>query len=104
MNRQTKRMLQKQGQLGAEGAPATDRRQAAAAARARAPRKERTSPVTFVKEVRGELRRVAWPSRAEVVNYSGIVLVTLIILVGLVFVLDFGFAKSMLFLFDTPSQ
>ena len=104
MNRQTKRMMQRQGQMTAEGTPAVDRKAQAAAARSRATqKKERTSPATFVKEVRGELRRVAWPSRAEVINYSGIVLVTLIILVGLVFLLDFAFAKAILFLFDTPS-
>ena len=103
MNRQTKRMLQRQGALGAEGQPAVDRRAQAAAARGRAPRRERTSPRTLVKEVRGELRRVAWPSRAEVVNYSTIVLVTLIILVSLVFALDFVMAKAVLFLFDTPT-
>ena len=107
MNRQTKRMLQRQGSLNAEGAPAApdrDRRQAAAAAAAqrKAGKRERTSPLGFLREVRGELRRVAWPSRAEVVNYSTIVLVTLIVLVSLVFVLDFGAAKGVLFLFDTP--
>jgi preprotein translocase subunit SecE len=105
MNRQTKRMLQRQGQMTSEGTPAVDRKAQAQAARNRATQKrERTSPGTFVKEVRGELRRVAWPSRAEVINYSGIVLVTLIILVGLVFLLDFAFAKSVLFLFETPGQ
>ena len=48
------------------------------------------------------MRRVAWPARAEVVNYSTIVLFALAILLALVFVLDYGFAKSVLFLFDTP--
>ena len=105
MNRQTKRMLQRQGQVTPDGTPAVDRKAQAAAARSRATtqKRQRTSPTTFVKEVRGELRRVAWPSRAEVINYSGIVLVTLIILVGLVFVLDYAFAKAVLFLFDTPN-
>ena len=103
MNRQTKRMLQRQGTINAEGAPAVDARARQQAIQSRARQKrERTSPATFVKEVRGELRRVAWPSRAEVRNYSTIVLFTLIVLVGLVFLLDFGFAKGVLFLLDTP--
>ena|SRR5688500_3392313 len=105
MNRQTKRMLQRQGSLNAEGAPvAGDRRQAAAAAAAqrKAGKRERTSLLGFLREVRGELRRVAWPSRAEVVNYSTIVLVTLVVLVSLVFVLDLGAAKGVLYLFDAP--
>ncbi len=34
------------------------------------PNKERTSPKQYLHEVRTELRKVAWPSRAEVVRYS----------------------------------
>ena len=103
MNRETKRMLQRQGQVGPDGAPATGKRagqaQAAAARRSTAPR-ERTSPIEFLREVRAELRRVAWPTRAEVANYTGIVLFTLLLLIALIFVLDFAFAKAILFLFE----
>jgi preprotein translocase subunit SecE len=96
-------MLQRQGAVGADGAPATvDAKQRQAAAKNRVQKGGRTSPATFLREVRGELRRVAWPTRAEVVNYSAIVLVTLAVLISLVFVLDFGVAKSVLFLFATP--
>ena len=104
MNREMKRMMQRQGQLGADGAPAPvkDRRPPASRPATPAQKGARTSPVGFLKEVRGELRRVAWPSRAEVVNYSTIVLCTLIILIALIFVLDYAFAKSVLFLFETP--
>ncbi|HKN48926.1 MAG TPA: preprotein translocase subunit SecE [Actinomycetota bacterium] len=52
-----------------------------------------------MKDVRGELRKVAWPSRAEVVNYSTVVLFTLIVLTALIFVLDLGFQKWVTFLF-----
>ncbi len=62
MNRQQKRMLQKQGQLGADGAPAARKRPAPQAPRPAA-KEERTGPVQFLREVRGELRKVAWPSR-----------------------------------------
>jgi preprotein translocase subunit SecE len=94
-------MMARQGTAGPDGAPATpDRRQQTV------PRKpvkrERTSPATFLREVRGELRRVAWPTRAEVTNYSTIVLFTLAILITLIFCLDYVFAKSVLFLFETP--
>ena len=104
MNRQMKRMMQRQGQLGPDGEGAVDtRRRPAAPAPRRAPvKRERISPATFLREVRGELRRVAWPTRAEVINYSSIVLITLVVLVTLIFFLDFSFAKSVLFLFDTP--
>ena len=98
MNRETKRMMARQGAAGPDGTPAVaDRRQPAR------PRQktERTSPLTFLKEVRGELRRVAWPTRAEVTNYSTIVLMTLAVLIALIFVLDYAFAKFVLFLFQT---
>ncbi|MEY2424878.1 MAG: preprotein translocase subunit SecE [Actinomycetota bacterium] len=55
----------------------------------------------FVRETRGELRKVAWPTRVEVRNYSVVVLVTLIILISLIFVLDYGASKSILTLFHT---
>jgi preprotein translocase SecE subunit len=45
---------------------------------------------------------VAWPTRAEVTNYSTIVLFTLAILIALIFCMDYVFAKSVLFLFKTP--
>ena len=102
MNRETKRMMARQGQAGPDGAPAVpDRRQQVGASR-KPVKREKTSPATFLREVRGELRRVAWPTRPEVVNYSMIVLFTLVILVTLIFVLDYAFAKSVLFLFETP--
>ena len=64
MNRQQKRMLQKQGEVDADGAPVRSRRQPPASA----PPQERTSPGQFLREVRGELRKVAWPTRDEVVS------------------------------------
>jgi preprotein translocase subunit SecE len=97
MNRQQKRMLQRQGQLGADGAPAARKRQAPPAPR---PKEERTSPREFVREVRGELRKVAWPTRAEVVNYSIIVLVAVVLLTAYVAALDYGFGEVLLKLFE----
>jgi preprotein translocase subunit SecE len=92
-----KRMMQRQGQTGPDGAPApAPRRQPQA--RPTTPAK-RTAPVQFIREVRGELRKVAWPTRAEVINYSTVVLVTLILLIGLILALDYAFSKSVLFLF-----
>jgi preprotein translocase subunit SecE len=100
MNRQQKRMLQKQGQLGADGAPAARKRPAPQAPRPAA-KDERTGPIQFLREVRGELRKVAWPTRAEVINYSIIVLVALLVLMALIFGFDYVFGKAVFFLFDT---
>jgi preprotein translocase subunit SecE len=97
MNRQQKRMLQRQGQLGADGAPAARKRQAPPAPR---PKEERTSAGQFVREVRGELRKVAWPTRGEVINYSIIVLVAVVLLTAYVAALDYGFGEFLLKLFE----
>jgi len=99
MNRQMKRMLQKQGDVDRDGAPAPGRprQQQRPASR---PTKERTGPRQYVHEVRGELRKVAWPTRDEVIHYSIIVFVSLVVLTALIFGLDFGFAKAVFFLFD----
>jgi preprotein translocase subunit SecE len=98
MNRQQKRMMQKQGQLGADGTPAARKRPAPQAPR---PSKdERTGPVQFLREVRGELRKVAWPTRPEVINYSIIVLVTVVVLTAYIATLDFAFGEAVFKLFE----
>ena len=53
----------------------------------------------FLREVRSELRQVAWPNRAEVINYTTVTLVTLLSLMVLIFVLNYAFAKGVLWLF-----
>jgi len=97
MNRQQKRMLQKQGQLGADGEPQAKRRVTPAPPR---PKDERTTPPQFIREVRGELRKVAWPTRPEVINYSIIVLVAVVVLTAYVAALDYGFGDVLLKLFS----
>ena len=95
MNRQQKRMLQRQGEIDAEGTPVRGRRSAST------PPSERTSPGQFLREVRGELRKVAWPSRAETVNYSIVVLVTVIVLTAMIYGLDWIFSTFILELFES---
>jgi preprotein translocase subunit SecE len=99
MNRQQKRMLQKQGQLGADGAPAARKRPAPQAPRPAA-KDERTGPIQFLREVRGELRKVAWPTRPEVINYSIIVLITVVVLTTYIATLDFVFGEAIFRLFE----
>ena len=94
MNRETKRMLQRQGQLGPDGEPVAKRRERPAPQTKT--KEQRTSPRQFLREVRAELRKVAWPTRAEVINYSVIVAVTVVILTSLIALLDFAFSKVVL--------
>lgn len=95
MNRQQKRMMQKQGEVDADGEPVRSRRQPSSA-----PPKERTSPGQFLREVRSELRKVAWPSRSETVNYSIVVLVTIVVLGAMIYGLDWFFSTFILDLFE----
>jgi len=94
MNRQTKRMLQRQGQLGDDGQPVAKQRQRPQPQPKT--REERTGPIQFLREVRAELRKVAWPTRGEVVNYSIIVLVTVVLLTTFIALLDFAFGEGIL--------
>jgi preprotein translocase subunit SecE len=58
-------------------------------------------PGQFFREVRSELRQVAWPNRAEVINYTVVTLATLLLLIGLIFLLNYGFSKFVFWLFQT---
>jgi preprotein translocase subunit SecE len=49
--------------------------------------------------VRDEMRQVAWPSRSELINYTSVVLTTLIIMISLIFVLNLAFGKLITLLF-----
>ena len=64
------------------------------------PPQERTGFFQFLREVRNELRKVAWPSRAETVNYSIVVLVTVVVLGTMIYGFDWVFSVFILDLFD----
>lgn len=91
MNRAQRRYLQKQGQLDSEGNPSASPRDRKVPAT-----RERVGPAQYVSEVRSEMRRVDWPNRSEVVNYTIVVLVTLVILTGLIALLDVVFSTGVL--------
>ena len=99
MYRQTRRHLQKQGEMSADGAPISNRDRRAAAAGA-SPDTERAGPRQFVGEVKGELRKVVWPTKDEIVNYSVVVFVTIVILTALIAGLDYLTGEGVLRLFD----
>jgi preprotein translocase subunit SecE len=101
MNRQMKRMMQRQGQLSEDGSPAVQTREQRRQPRPATTPRERASALQFLRDVRAELRKVAWPTRNEVANLSVVVLITLILLISLIFVLDLAFAKAVLYLFKT---
>jgi len=91
MNREQRRHLQKQGQLDSEGNPIATPRDPKGQAQ-----RERVGPVQYVSEVRSEMRRVDWPTRSEVLNYTIVVLATLLFLTGFIALLDVAFANAVL--------
>ena len=99
-------MQQRQGQVEAEaeGAPATDTT-TLPRLRPERPAKSELSPpakvAEFGREVRSELRQVAWPTRVEVVNSATVVFITMVVLVVLIFLLNYAFAHSISWLYTT---
>jgi preprotein translocase subunit SecE len=121
LNREQKRQLKKRGDVGDAGDDTGDggggtgggdggsasagdseprRRSNRPGTAAVATKEPRTSPRQFVKEVRSELRKVAWPSRKETLQYSGVVALTLVFLTTLIFLLDSAFQEVVLRLFN----
>ncbi|MDA3017745.1 MAG: preprotein translocase subunit SecE [Actinomycetota bacterium] len=87
LNRQQKRAMQKMGEVNEQGAPIRQARPTVAAQVA----KERVGPFQYIREVRDEMRKVAWPKFPEVRRYSIIVLVTVVIVTAFVGGLDSAF-------------
>lgn len=89
MNREMKRMMKKR-----EGA----------ADRLRKPptvsKKQRTKPKAFIREVRGELGRVAWPTRQEVITYTSVVLVTVAFFMTIIYAIDYVALNGVLYLIE----
>jgi len=94
MNRQAKRMMQKQKTSGQDRVEAMRQRQ-----RATIERRKRVPVAQFLKEVRAELRKVQWPTRKELLGYTLVVLVAVVVLTSLVFAMDLGFSKAVLKVF-----
>jgi preprotein translocase subunit SecE len=93
MNRQAKRMMQRQKASGGQDRSEMVRQRRAQLER---PKKKRTSIRVFLKEVRAELRKVNWPTRKELVGYTIVVLVSVVFLTSYVTGLDILFSKTVL--------
>lgn len=88
LNREQKRLLKRQGALDDKGAPV----RGAPASRSE---RERVGPRQYLREVRDEMRKVAWPARPEVVRYSAIVTVTVVVYTAYIAGVDFGLGELM---------
>jgi preprotein translocase subunit SecE len=54
---------------------------------------ERTTPLLYVRQVIAELRKVIWPTRKELVTYTTVAIVFILVMTGFVTGLDYGFTK-----------
>ena len=93
LNREQKRSLKRMGALNEQGQPS----------RAPAPARrsdDRVGPAQYLREVRDEMRKVAWPKWPEVRRFSLIVLTTVVIYTAIVFGLDSLFGVLSGWLYD----
>lgn len=54
--------------------------------------------IQFLKEVKGELEKVSWPSRDEVVNFTIVVIVTVVIVAFYLGLIDYGLSHGINYL------
>ena len=71
-----------------------DRRKASGSAKKAAPRKKRTSPGLFYRQIVAELRKVVWPTRTELFTYTTVVIVFVLCIIGIVALIDFGLTRA----------
>jgi len=65
----------------------------------RAAKRDRTTPALFTRQIAAELRKVIWPTRKELITYTVVALVFVIIMSTIVLSLDYGFTKLMFWIF-----
>ena len=66
---------------------------------ARSAKSDRTSPITFYRQVVAELRKVVWPSQQQLVTYFLVVMVFVLFMIAIVSLLDLGFGKAVFQIF-----
>ncbi|TDB84270.1 preprotein translocase subunit SecE [Actinomadura sp. KC216] len=54
----------------------------------------RTSPALFVRQIVAELRKVIWPTRRELITYTTVSLVFVLIMVAIVSAVDYGLQEG----------
>jgi preprotein translocase subunit SecE len=94
LNREQKRSLKRMGALNDQGMPTRAQPQA------RRSNDERVGPRQYLREVRDELRKVAWPKWPEVRRMSLIVGVTVVLYTAYVGGLDSLFGVLSTWLYD----
>ncbi|QPP07037.1 preprotein translocase subunit SecE [Streptomyces bathyalis] len=53
----------------------------------------------FYRQIIAELRKVVWPTRHQLSTYTSVVIVFVVIMIGLVTVIDYGFTEAVKYVF-----
>ncbi|MBO1334987.1 preprotein translocase subunit SecE [Streptomyces sp. VRA16 Mangrove soil] len=53
----------------------------------------------FYRQIIAELRKVVWPTRGQLSTYTTVVIVFVVIMIGLVTVIDYGFSHLVKYVF-----
>ncbi|MFH9722880.1 preprotein translocase subunit SecE [Streptomyces sp. NPDC017254] len=53
----------------------------------------------FYRQIVAELRKVVWPTRSQLSTYTTVVIVFVVIMIGLVTVIDYGFQEAVKYVF-----
>ena len=71
---------------------------------ARSGKSERTSPITFYRQIVAELRKVVYPTQQQLITYFIVVMVFVLVMIGIVAGLDLAFGKAVFALFGDGSK
>ncbi len=53
----------------------------------------------FYRQIVAELRKVVWPSRSQLSTYTTVVIIFVVIMIGLVTLIDYGFSHAAKYVF-----
>jgi len=103
MNREMRRMQEREERLQKKGDTGRDKaNRRASAMQSKAPVTERRSFFArireYLHEVRQELRKVTWPTREQMVAFTTVTLITSIVLTGVIFGLDIAMKEIVFWL------
>jgi preprotein translocase subunit SecE len=49
--------------------------------------------INFLKDVRRELKKVQWPNRRELTTYTGVVLLSVVVVGAIIWLVDLGYQQ-----------
>jgi preprotein translocase subunit SecE len=53
----------------------------------------------FYRQIVAELRKVVWPSRGQLSTYTAVVIIFVVVMIGLVTLIDYGFSNAAKYVF-----